>query len=120
MDKKDVNVERIADQIIDQEFKKKEALSILLDQYLSKGDKLFVEKTEMGGTEAYVGSVTLHWLSERVKFAMNLPLFENHLVVDKDKGTKKIEISKESLQKISILLFVNILTNNIHFLYKHL
>ncbi|NMG61095.1 hypothetical protein E1H12_21920, partial [Geitlerinema sp. P-1104] len=39
-------------------------------------DTLLVQKTQMGNTEAYLGSVSLAWVAERVGFAAELPLFQ--------------------------------------------
>ncbi len=47
----------------------------LLDQYLGKSDRLFVQRTQMGSTEAFISSVTLEWLDSKVRFASQLPLF---------------------------------------------
>lgn len=66
----------LASQILQREQREKEALALLLDRYLSKSDRLLVQKTQMGTTEAYVGSVTLEWLATRVCFASQLPLFQ--------------------------------------------
>ncbi|WP_013324693.1 DGQHR domain-containing protein [Gloeothece verrucosa] len=66
----------LASQILQRENQEKEALALLLDRYLSKSDRLLVQKTQMGTSEAYLGSVTLEWLAARVCFASQLPLFQ--------------------------------------------
>jgi DGQHR domain-containing protein len=53
----------------------RQTLSQLLDRCLDQGDRLLVQKTQMGNTEAYLSTVTLKWLSDRVQFAAQLPLF---------------------------------------------
>ncbi|HEY9809176.1 MAG TPA: DGQHR domain-containing protein [Halomicronema sp.] len=50
-------------------------LAVLLDNQLSKRNQILVQKTQMGNTEAYIGSVSLEWLESRVRFASQLPLF---------------------------------------------
>ena len=51
-------------------------LAQLLEPLLNNPTQLLVQKTQMGGTEAYLGSVTLEWLSQQVQFASELPLFQ--------------------------------------------
>jgi len=91
-----VNVTEAAKRILDQESQNRQALAYLLDFYLDKGDRLLVEKTEMGGTEAYVGSVSLQWLSERVGFASELSLFREKI----DPVTKQIKIDHSTINQI--------------------
>lgn len=52
-------------------------LSSILDQFLGKNDRILVQKTEMGGSQAYVGSITLDWFAAKVKFASSLPLLHD-------------------------------------------
>lgn len=92
----DVNVTEAAKRVLDQESQNRQALAYLLDFYLDKGDRLLVEKTEMGGTEAYVGSVSLQWLSERVGFASGLSLFREKI----DPVTKQIKIDHSTINQI--------------------
>jgi len=91
-----VNVTEAAKRILDQESQNRQALAYLLDFYLDKGDRLLVEKTEMGGTEAYVGSVSLQWLSERVGFASELSLFREKI----DPVTRQIKIDHSTINQI--------------------
>ncbi|HAC63415.1 MAG TPA: hypothetical protein DCF68_07710, partial [Cyanothece sp. UBA12306] len=63
-------------QILQQESEEKEVLSLLLDRHLSRQDQLLVQKTQMGPTQGYIGSVSLEWLASRVRFAAQLPLFQ--------------------------------------------
>ncbi len=53
----------------------REDLALLLDKYLRDRDRILVQKTQMGTTEAFIGSVTLEWLAHRLCFASQLPLF---------------------------------------------
>ncbi|MBP0020849.1 MAG: DGQHR domain-containing protein [Cyanobacteria bacterium SBLK] len=57
----------------------RQTLSQLLDRCLDQSDRLLVQKTKMGNTEAYLGTVTLQWLSDRVQFAAQLPLFRQKI-----------------------------------------
>ncbi|ACK66416.1 DGQHR domain protein [Rippkaea orientalis PCC 8801] len=70
-----MNQERL-NQILQQESEEKQVLSLLLDRHLSRQDQLLVQKTQMGPTEGYIGSVSLEWLASRVRFAAQLPLFQ--------------------------------------------
>ena len=54
----------------------KKRFSDLLTKYVGENKQLLVQKTEMGGTPAYVGSVTLEWFASQVRFASFLPLLQ--------------------------------------------
>ncbi|MBD2339204.1 DGQHR domain-containing protein [Calothrix sp. FACHB-156] len=86
----------IAKEYQERETKDKQVLALLLDKFLGKKDQILVQKTEMGGTEAYVGSVTLEWFAGRVHFASGLPLFQNKYNSDTD----NIEIDADSIDEI--------------------
>ena len=62
-------------QLGQQETEEKKALALLLDRHLSRQAQIFVQKTQMGTTQGYLGSVSLEWLASRVRFASQLPLF---------------------------------------------
>ncbi|MBP0011730.1 MAG: DGQHR domain-containing protein [Roseofilum sp. SBFL] len=51
----------------------------LFDELDRHPHQLFVQKTQMGGSQAYLASVTLEWLSNRVRFAHQLPLFQKKI-----------------------------------------
>jgi len=57
---------------------------------------LFVQSAEMGGTQSYIGAVTLEWFAERVRFASQLPLFRQKV----DPKTKKIIIDKDTVNEV--------------------
>ncbi|MEA5533155.1 DGQHR domain-containing protein [Crocosphaera sp. XPORK-15E] len=62
-------------QLLQQDTEEKEALALLLERHLSRQEQIFVQKTQMGNTQGYLGSVSLEWLASRVRFASQLPLF---------------------------------------------
>ncbi|BAY83614.1 hypothetical protein NIES267_31030 [Calothrix parasitica NIES-267] len=74
----------------------KKKFSTLLAKYLGENQQLLVQKTQMGGTEAYVGSVTLEWFASQVRFASFLPLLRNKYNPDTD----NIEIDASSIDDI--------------------
>ncbi|NEN96031.1 MAG: DGQHR domain-containing protein, partial [Moorea sp. SIO3I7] len=81
----------LAKQILEQESRDRQALALLLDRHLARNDQILVQKTHMGTTEAFIGSVTLEWLAIRVRYASQLPLFQqkfdqqtNNIVRDAD------------------------------------
>ncbi|ACK73187.1 DGQHR domain protein [Gloeothece citriformis PCC 7424] len=45
----------------------------------SNSHQVIVQKTNMGTTGAFIGSVSLEWVAQRVDFASQLPLFKHHL-----------------------------------------
>ena len=74
----------------------RQALALLLDKFLEKKDRILVQKTEMGGIEAYVGSTTLEWFASRVRFASALPLLQQKY----NPETDNVEIDAESIDEI--------------------
>lgn len=59
-------------------------------------NEILVQRTNMGGSEAYIGSVSLQWLADRVKYAS-----EMNLLSDRYKSNeKKIEIDSETIEVI--------------------
>ncbi|HVZ18463.1 MAG TPA: DGQHR domain-containing protein [Terriglobales bacterium] len=90
----------LASRIIKQrqaEEQKRSFLRELLDEYLHREDKLLVHRTRMGGSESYVASVTLAWLSEHVQFAQNLPLFKERI----DQTTGNVMIDSDTLEMLN-------------------
>ena len=71
-------------------------LAELLDKYLGKSDRLFVQRTQMGSTEAFIGSVTLEWLDSKVRFASQLPLFRQKF----DSQTENVIRDAETIEEI--------------------
>lgn len=86
----------LASQILERENQEKQALALLLDRFISRNDQILVQKIEMGGSEAYIGSVTLEWFASRVRFASRLPLFRPKFNPD----TQNIEIDAETIEEI--------------------
>ncbi|MEO0970049.1 MAG: DGQHR domain-containing protein [Cyanobacteria bacterium J06639_18] len=86
----------IFSQYDDAEERNQKLLISLFDEYISGEEQLIVQKTQMGGTEAYVGSVTLEWLANRVDFASHLPLLRHKY----NPATDNIEIDADSIDEI--------------------
>ena len=86
----------IASQILARENQERQALAALLEKYTYQKDRILVQKTEMGGTEAYVGSVTLEWFAGRVRFASSLPLLQKKY----NPHTDNIEVDAHSIDEI--------------------
>jgi DGQHR domain-containing protein len=86
----------IARDYLERENKEKQVLSLLLEKFLERKNQILVQKTEMGGTEAYVGSVTLEWFAGRVHFASGLPLLQKKY----NPETGNIEIDADSIDEI--------------------
>ena len=78
------------------EIRDQQVLAVLLEKYLGRNNQIFVQKTEMGGIEAYVGSVTLEWFADRVNFASCLPLLQKKY----NPETGNIEIDADSIDEI--------------------
>jgi DGQHR domain-containing protein len=86
----------MAASLLERDAEERKALALLLDRYITIKNKILVQKAEMGGTESYVGAVTLEWFAERVRFASQLPLFKEKL----DPKTRKVLIDKETIDEI--------------------
>lgn len=86
----------IASQILEQENRDRQAIALLLDRYLLRNDQILVQKTQMGNTEAFMGSVTLEWLDSRIRFASQLPLFRQKF----DSDTGNVIRTEETIDEI--------------------
>ena len=73
-----------------------QTLAELLDEYLGKSDRLLVQRTQMGSTEAFISSVTLEWLDSKVRFASQLPLFRQTF----DSPTENVIRDAETIEEI--------------------
>ena len=89
----------IAKEILENDNREREAIAILLDKYIGKDDRLLVQKTIMGNTEAYIGSVTLEWLDSHVRFASQLPLFRQKFDIETDNIIRDAETIDEIQQR---------------------
>jgi DGQHR domain-containing protein len=58
--------------------------------------EILVQRTSMGGSEAYIGSVTLQWLADRVKYASEMSLLSEQY----QPNDKNISIDSESIEVI--------------------
>lgn len=89
----------IASQILEQENRDRHALALLLDRHLARNDRILVQKTQMGSTDAFIGSVTLEWLDSRIRFASQLPLFRKKYDPQTDNAIRDEETINELLQR---------------------
>ncbi|PPT08328.1 DndB-like protein [Geitlerinema sp. FC II] len=71
-------------------------IAALLKPYLDRDETFLVQTTQMGETEAYIGSVTLSWLANRVEFASQLPLFQGKL----DPKTGNVQPDAETVDEL--------------------
>src|SRR5262245_5418062 len=90
------DLSKVASQILDQKSQHRQALALLLDEALSNSKRILVQRTMMGGTDAYVGSVTLEWFGGQVRFANSLPLFAQKI----DEKTGNVIIDAETIEEI--------------------
>ena len=97
METQQSTLDQLTTGLLQREAMEKQALSLLLDRYTNLKDKIFVQSAEMGGTESYLGAVTLEWFAERVRFASQLPLFRDFAV---DSKTKRIVIDQETINEV--------------------
>jgi DGQHR domain-containing protein len=59
-------------------------------------NEILVQRTSMGGSEAYIGSVTLQWLADRVKYASEMSLLAEH----QQPQDRNIAIDSDSIEVI--------------------
>ena len=84
------SVDEVVKATLEQDQRNRNALALLLDQYANQKDQYFVQRLEMGGTESFIGTVSLEWFALKVSFASELPLFnekideDGRVIVDKD------------------------------------
>lgn len=70
--------------------------SIVKNRLRTDENTLLVQKTFMGSTQGYTGSVSLSWLARRVQFAAELPLFQHKF----DPKTHNIVRDAETLEQL--------------------
>jgi len=91
------SIVKIATEYLEEETDQdQQVLASILEKFLDKKDRILVQKTKMGGIEAYVGSVTLEWFASRVHFASGLPLLQKKY----NPQTDNIEIDADSIEEI--------------------
>ncbi|TAF60721.1 MAG: DGQHR domain-containing protein, partial [Oscillatoriales cyanobacterium] len=89
----------LAIQFLEKENRERQEIALLLDNYLGKDDRIFVQKTQMGSSEAYIGSVTLEWLDSRVRFASQMPLFRQKFDLQTNNIVRDDETIDEIIQR---------------------
>src|SRR3712207_4788674 len=92
-----VDPHQVALKVLQGKEENKHALKVLLDEQLGQDNVMLVSRARMGHTTSYVGSVSLQWFANNVRFASNLPLFQHKL----DTATKKIIIDQDTINEIS-------------------
>ncbi|MCU0547681.1 MAG: DGQHR domain-containing protein [Oscillatoriaceae cyanobacterium Prado104] len=89
----------LANQFLEKENRDRQQIALLLDNYLGKDDRIFAQKTLMGNSEAYIGSVTLEWLDSRVRFASQMPLFRQKFDLQTNNIVRDDETIDEIIQR---------------------
>ncbi|MGY2075620.1 DGQHR domain-containing protein [Blastococcus sp. SYSU DS0828] len=75
----DLNLDAVVDDALNAEARKRSALAMLLDDVLRQEGRLLVGRSQMGGTESYVGTVNLSWVGANLRLASSLPLLKNKI-----------------------------------------
>ena len=68
-------------------------LSQLLEKILAQASHHFVLQVRMGDVSSYLTSVTLGWVSEKVRFAADLPIFR-----ESTEGSKRVPVDPETIE----------------------
>jgi DGQHR domain-containing protein len=85
----------LAEEILGQEKKNREALQVLLDEALSASGKKVALATKMAGTESYLISAPLRWVANELGFAKELPLFRQKVDTEGN-----IQIDERTIEEI--------------------
>jgi DGQHR domain-containing protein len=90
------DLDEIADEILSDKKNQRAALALLLTEAIKVEGRILVQKTRMGKSEAYLGSMTLEKMTSKFRYAHQLPLFQKY--VDEDSG--KLVIDDESIEEL--------------------
>ena len=74
---------------------RREMFQELLDEQKAKSNHEFAIAVRMGKTVSFVTSVSLEWIANRVKFAIDLPIWERHKADD-----GRIQIKADTLDEL--------------------
>lgn len=88
--------DQISEEILGEQKKHRDALALLLEKFTSSKEHIVTQKTKMGRSEAYLGTVTLEWLATKFRFAHQLPLFQKSF----DEETQKLVIDDETIEEL--------------------
>ena len=75
----------------------KGAMGMMLDYYSNKANFKFAHSAFMGGTESYIASVDLDWFASKVRFAADLPMFDDNRI---DEDSKRVRINKDTAESV--------------------
>lgn len=70
-------------------------LSQLLEKLHSQATHHFVHQVRMGDVSSYLTSVTLEWVTNKVRFAADLPIFR-----ESREGSKRIQLDPETIEQL--------------------
>lgn len=89
------NPEAVAEEILSQRSKKREALQVLLDEALGASGKKMALATKMAGTDSYLITAPLRWVANELGFAKELPLFKQ-----KQDKEGNLQIDERTIEEI--------------------
>ena len=90
----DNDLDKIVDDLREQDIKKASALRQLLNWQSEKRDRLLALPARMGTNRSYLMSVSLRWIADNVSFARDIPIFRAHRRDD----TKAVVINSTTIQ----------------------
>lgn len=91
----DIDYDAVAD-VLKQEAKKRQALSLLLGELRGKGEHHLAIQVHMGDVNSYITSVSLGWIVNKVGFAADLPIFKESI-----EGSRRIAIDPMTIQTVT-------------------
>lgn len=91
----ELNVVDVANEVLAAGPRERAALAVLLDSAIKREGYMLAERAAMGGTESYVGTVSLDWLRANVGLASSLPLLKTKL------EGERVVIDRESVELVT-------------------
>ena len=85
----------LALEVVQQENRKRRALSVLLGDLRTKAEHHLAIQVQMGEVDSYITSVPLRWIAAKVGFAADLPLFRESI-----EGSKRIAADQDTIETV--------------------
>ncbi len=85
----------LALEVVQQENRKRRALSVLLGDLRTRAEHHLAIQVHMGEVDSYITSVPLRWIAAKVGFAADLPIFRESI-----EGSKRIAVDQDTIETV--------------------
>ena len=85
----------LALEVVQQENRKRRALSVLLGDLRTKAEHHLAIQVHMGEIDSYITSVPLRWIAAKVGFAADLPVFRESI-----EGSKRVAVDQDTIEAV--------------------